>query len=643
MRPLLRRALLGTLFAACWWAPYAAPFRAAHATLAIGAGHGVPTATRSLSGEAPPPVELGWYLALGLSTCWLFALIWALSVELPELERRSARSPALPWLLAGAAGILCWLADRSLWPDLCMLCAQLNTPSASVKVQHYLLAQSGTALLVPPLGVGVARMFGRRLDGSSLPFSLWLVAIAGVLFVTPPYLVLAKAGQFMLLALGAVALWLRELPRFEPRSARAKWRFRALAVGLGVIPFLFARPLVDRSFVELGARAVPFLNLYAAIFALVGGLAFVVACLSAADALAWALRGARSVRTRLLVFGLCSAALAFVLGYVRVPVRVMGEGAALGAVLSLLTKLIGAATVVFAFSVVLSRELAHSLDLRARSDALARALETLRATEVELVRSERMASIAVLVKGIAHELNNPITYIAGNVPHLRRYAEFLTRVALELADGRARSSEEIRALTELTRGKDLAFVAQDLERLTRDVGEGARRAALIIGDLQSLTSVSRREIELVDLTRVVRQTVTLLAPHTPDGVAIEAAVAEVPPLPARAGELEQVLLNLADNAVRAVGPRGKVTIGLTALAGQVELSVVDDGPGMSADVKRQAFEPFFTTRPAGEGSGLGLAVVASIVRAHRGSVEVESEPGRGTRFTVRLPVDADGK
>ncbi|HSU42057.1 MAG TPA: ATP-binding protein, partial [Polyangiaceae bacterium] len=269
---------------------------------------------------------------------------------------------------------------------------------------------------------------------------------------------------------------------------------------------------------------------------------------------------------------------------------------------------------------------------------LARALQTLRETQVELVRSERMASIAVLVKGIAHELNNPINYIAGNVGPLRRYSAFLAQVALKLADGRPRSPEELTALTELAPGKDLAFVVADLERLTADLGEGARRAALIIGDLQNLTSVSRREVELVDVDRAVRQTVSLIAPRTPESVRLELTVSDLPRLRARAGELEQLLINLLDNAVRAVGSRGTVRVVARALEGQVVLSVSDDGDGMPDAVKLRAFEPFFTTRGAGEGSGLGLAIVASIVKAHRGSITLDSQPGRGTTFTVALPV-----
>jgi signal transduction histidine kinase len=692
MNHLLRRGALGALFALCWWEPYALPFRAAHATVATGAGGVVPSP--SSFERASPPVELGWYFALFLSACWLLALIGMLSRELPQLEQRSRRWPVLTWLVAAAAGAGCWLLNRWLWPDVCVVCVQLNTPSAAVKVHHNLLIQTGTALLVPPLAVALARLCGQRLETAKLPFSVWLVAIAGALFVTPPYVVLAKAGQFTLLALGAVALWLCEVPRLEQRRASTKWRLRAALVALGAAPCLPARVFVDHWLAERGARALPLLDAYAAALALAGGLVFVVACLSSADLLAWALRGARSLRTRLLVFGLCCAALAFVLAFVRVPVRVMGEGAALGQVLSLMTKLVGAAVIVFAFSLVLSRELVQSLersaraiveishgnldvkldetgqdevaavaasvnrmlselreaeflerlnaDLRARSEALARALDELRETQVELVRSERMASIAVLVKGIAHELNNPINYVAGNIAPLRRYAAFLTRVALELADGRARTADELRALTELAPGKDLAFVVADLERLTADLGEGARRAALIIGDLQNLTSVSRRQAEFVDLARAVRQTVALIASRTPPGVRVDVSVATVPPFQAGAGELEQVLINLVDNAVRAVGSRGTVQIALKARENELELSVSDDGPGMSNAVKARVFEPFFTTRAAGEGSGLGLAIVASIVRAHRGTVTVDSEPGHGARFTVRLPLARDG-
>jgi signal transduction histidine kinase len=278
-------------------------------------------------------------------------------------------------------------------------------------------------------------------------------------------------------------------------------------------------------------------------------------------------------------------------------------------------------------------------ELHSRHTQLTIALQEVQDARVEQVRSERMASVAGLVKGIAHELNNPINYIAGNIGPLQRYTEFLGRLATELADGRSRSTAELEALTRLSDRKDLKFVTEDLARLTADIGEGARRARLIISDLQGLTSAAQRGVEQVDLQRVVTQTVSLLSPTLPPGVKLLTEVEPVTPIAARAGQIEQVMICLVDNAVRAVGDHGTVRIALSEREGRALLQVADDGCGMSEDVKRQAFEPFFTTRSAGEGSGLGLAIVANIVRGHRGAISLESAPGRGSRFDVMLPLE----
>ena len=251
------------------------------------------------------------------------------------------------------------------------------------------------------------------------------------------------------------------------------------------------------------------------------------------------------------------------------------------------------------------------------------------------------ASVATLVRGIAHELANPIGYIAGNMAPLQRYSAFLARVAGELSDGTARSPAEVEALTRLGPEKDLRFVANDLVRMTADISEGARRAKLIIGDLQGLTTASQRGLDRVDLHQVVTQTVTLLGARVPAGVRLETDLQPVREVVARAGQLEQVLVNLIDNAIRAVGAKGLIKIRVAEQNNRLQISVADDGPGMSAEVKRQACEPFFTTRAAGEGSGLGLAIVASIIRGHQGTLTIESTPGEGSRFAIELPATLD--
>jgi signal transduction histidine kinase len=282
-----------------------------------------------------------------------------------------------------------------------------------------------------------------------------------------------------------------------------------------------------------------------------------------------------------------------------------------------------------------TRELAsRNADLEARTRELDAALADLKRAETDLVRAERMASVATLVRGIAHELNNPLGFVAGNVAPLRRYAEFLVRAVHDVASGGARL-EEVR----LSPRKDLAFVERDLDKLLADMEEGARRAKLIVADLQSLTSplgAAGRTIERVDVARVVAQSVRLLAPSKPAGVTVTVDAPPCEPICARAGEIEQAVVVLVDNALRAVGAAGTIGVRLSAIGAARIIEVEDDGPGMTEEVRRRAVEPFFTTRPAGEGSGLGLAIAAGVAEHHRGALEIDSAPGRGTR--VRLTV-----
>ncbi len=290
------------------------------------------------------------------------------------------------------------------------------------------------------------------------------------------------------------------------------------------------------------------------------------------------------------------------------------------------------------------KELAELVALRTqelteRNQELSTALVSVAKAQSELVRSERMASIATLVQGIAHELNNPIGYIANNIPPLQRYIEFLRRTAVTLSDGAARSSEDIARICQLDRKHDLAFVTTDLVALTEDVAEGARRAKLIVGDLQRLTSNAGRSLEVVELERIVRHTAAMFGPRLSSRVTLVTSIEPVPRVLARAGELEQLLVNLVDNALRAVGDEGEVAVSVALDDDRVKMSVKDNGCGMRETDRLRAFEPFFTTRAAGEGAGLGLAIAASIVQAHGGELAIVSEPGRGTEVVARLPFE----
>jgi two-component system, NtrC family, sensor kinase len=670
----LRRSALLLVFVALWVEPYLLP--------------------SNVFPFLEGPVGAGWYVGFALLVASLILLVWSAIEELPALDRRGTAIPWLPWLLAivasGAAFGANWAVSpsiRSLW----IYSAPLVRPaSAAVAIHHIVVAQSAIGVALLSVVVLTSRALHRPIDVSRVPLHRPVSGIALFLFLIPPFVLTAKCAQLVVFILASWTAWVRELPVLEEKRPGQKWRIRLAALACGTAAIF----MVMEARASMSPLALSLMHLRSAL-ALAGlGLVFVVVCMSAADGLAWLMRRSKSVRTRMLTLGLACAGLAFAATAMNAPVTVVGMGQpSVSPVFSLVAKLVCLVFMASVFSITLSRGLSKALeqsvraisevrrgnldvaldesgrdevaavarsvnrmiaqlreaeflekinaDLRSRSTQLTQTLEALRTAQTDLVRSERMASVATLVKGIAHELNNPINYIAGNMAPLRRYCEFVTRVATELSDGRARTADELRALTLLAERKDLAFVSDDLARLTADIGEGARRAQLIITDLQSLTSAAQRGVERVDLHRVVRQTISLLQPQVPPGVRLEAELEPVSPLTARAGQIEQVLVNLTDNAVRAVGQRGVVRLYVGESEGQAVVKVTDDGPGMTADVKRQAFEPFFTTRAAGEGSGLGLAIVASIVRAHRGTVTIASDHGKGTQFELRLPLGAD--
>jgi len=144
--------------------------------------------------------------------------------------------------------------------------------------------------------------------------------------------------------------------------------------------------------------------------------------------------------------------------------------------------------------------------------------------------------------------------------------------------------------------------------------------------------------EPVDLEEVVDAALRESAAQAGPGVRLERQCGNVPPVPGSAGRLRQVVVNLVVNAIHATGSAGSVRVATERRGRHALIAVEDDGPGISLEVRARLFEPFFTTKPVGQGTGLGLYVCAEIVRSHGGEIRVDSEPGRGSRFEVRLPL-----
>ncbi len=233
-----------------------------------------------------------------------------------------------------------------------------------------------------------------------------------------------------------------------------------------------------------------------------------------------------------------------------------------------------------------------------------------RAQELALSR-DRLASIGRLAAGIAHEINNPMCFVTANVDDL------LTDLRAEPALSPRLAPYRDDILPETQSGiARVNSIAADLRRFAR-------------GEPAVLTDVDLSD-EIAAAVRIAR---TQLRPRQ----ALEASIAPDLRLHGLARQLGQVTLNLIGNALDAMVDGGTVTVTLARQGDAIELVVADDGPGMSPEVQAHIFEPFFTTPPPGQGVGLGLAVVHGVVTAHRGLIDVDSAPGRGARFTIRLP------
>ncbi len=265
--------------------------------------------------------------------------------------------------------------------------------------------------------------------------------------------------------------------------------------------------------------------------------------------------------------------------------------------------------------------------------------EALRRAQDQLVLNEKMSSLGRLVAGIAHELNNPINFVYGNVDFLAQYFRHLINLiaiyeAGELADETRRRAQELKDSI------DFEFLMEDWERLLKSVRAGAERTAQIVAGLKAFSRPQVGKVEETDLIAGLETTLHLLQPLLRDRVTVHRQYAPIPRVRCRGGQVQQVFMNLLTNAAQAAGPGGEVFLTAVPEGPGVRVSVRDSGPGVPLELTTKIFDPFFTTKDVGEGTGLGLAISQRIVRSHGGRIELApSEAGRGAEFIVWLPLD----
>jgi len=276
-------------------------------------------------------------------------------------------------------------------------------------------------------------------------------------------------------------------------------------------------------------------------------------------------------------------------------------------------------------------------ELRRAYEALRLAHEELKRAQAQLLHSEKMASLGRLVAGVAHELNNPISFVLGNAHALQRYAERLSRY-LQAVHAGTPVAELARLRAELR----IDRLLEDLDPLVEGTIEGAERTRAIVDGLKRFSVMDREENEVFNLVEVVERSVQWVSKSVADGFTVELDLPELIAVSGSAGRMQQVVMNLVQNAHDATlgrpGPQLRVRTVLRD--GEAVVEFHDNGPGIAADDLPKIFEPFFTTKPVGKGTGLGLAISYGIVEQHGGQLNAGNHPEGGALFTLHLPLAA---
>lgn len=313
-----------------------------------------------------------------------------------------------------------------------------------------------------------------------------------------------------------------------------------------------------------------------------------------------------------------------------------------------------------------------ALDITAREQAEANlkqakeeaetALQTLQQTQAQLIQAEKMSGLGQLVAGVAHEINNPVNFIYGNLSHTVEYTQDLLELVELYQQTYPQPHDQIdKKIIE----SDLNFMTGDLPKILHSMKVGADRIRQIVLSLRNFSRLDEAEMKPVDIHEGIDSTLMILQSRLkvkPDRPAIEVIkeYSDLPPVECYVGQLNQVFMNILSNAIDALdscnsqrhlkdtlNPHGCITIrtklvtnnALPIHSKRVVIQIQDNGPGMTQQVKQQLFNPFFTTKPTGQGTGLGLSISYQIVvDKHGGFLQCFSQPGQGAEFWIEIPV-----
>lgn len=300
----------------------------------------------------------------------------------------------------------------------------------------------------------------------------------------------------------------------------------------------------------------------------------------------------------------------------------------------------------------LNRSLEDRVELRtqqikSKNTQLTQANQEIQEAQAKLLQSEKMASVGVLAAGVAHEINNPIGFVMSNLHTLEAYSqnyrnlvnEYAALATLVSADEK---EAQLLKINQLIEQYDLEFMNEDLDALLRDSIEGTERVKDIVKGLKDFSHVdSVTQFAMCDLNECIQSTLKVVNSELKYHCDIRTELNELPLTYCCSGQINQVLLNLMINASHAIEEQGIIKVKSQQQGEWLEISVTDTGKGIPADQLDKLFDPFYTTKPVGEGTGLGLSISYGIAKDHQGEIRVASAPGKGSRFTLCIPITND--
>jgi PAS domain S-box-containing protein len=286
-------------------------------------------------------------------------------------------------------------------------------------------------------------------------------------------------------------------------------------------------------------------------------------------------------------------------------------------------------------------------ELRQSNESLLELNHKLRENQMQLVQSEKMAALGQIAAGVAHEINNPVGFVRSNLNTFSEYVVCFKKLldgyhslatAIENGD-EAEQKKILNEVQEIEKKENLEAILRDVGGLLKESVEGLERTKEIVRDLKTFARLDESERKEANVNDGIETTLKIIGNEMKYHCQLHKKLGEIPSISCYPGQLNQVILNLLLNASQAISDHGNITIETEATPTHIIIRVSDDGKGISEEHLPKIFTPFFTTKPPGKGTGLGLSISYGIIQKHNGTIDVKSEEGKGTIFTIQLPIE----